>query len=234
MVGFWAFIFLVGIGNRAFHMFVLWKWPITYRHQSAQPGQATKPSYGVFGRIQNAFRKHIVVPATFGYRHQQPFWWCTVPTRLEFIIVWSFVLLNVLTLALDYSIVFPDMYNSTVPSLVFDFIIIRAGAMACANLGILWLMGSRNDVFLWLTGWSFGTMNVFHRWVARLTTAEAVIHGIGYTVTKYWYGGGEELAEAWQERYWWCGAIVSMSFSFTNLSNQVTCIIYDGNSSASY
>lgn len=35
---------------------------------------------------------------------------------------------------------------------------------------------------MWLTGWDFGTYNNFHRWVARISTAQAIIHSIGYTL----------------------------------------------------
>lgn len=35
---------------------------------------------------------------------------------------------------------------------------------------------------MWLTGWDFGTYNNFHRWVARVSTLQAVIHSVGYVV----------------------------------------------------
>ena len=42
---------------------------------------------------------------------------------------------------------------------------------------------------MWLTGWSFSTFNVFHRWVARVATIEAIVHSIGYTMFSFlgWY-----------------------------------------------
>ena len=57
----------------------------------------------------------------------------------------------------------------------------RAGFLAVANMPLLWLFAGRNDIFLWLTGWNFGTFNIFHRYVARVVTAEAIVHAIGYT-----------------------------------------------------
>lgn len=57
----------------------------------------------------------------------------------------------------------------------------RAGFLAVANMPLLWLFAGRNDIFLWLTGWNFGTFNIFHRYVARVVTAEAIAHAIGYT-----------------------------------------------------
>lgn len=58
----------------------------------------------------------------------------------------------------------------------------RTGVLSMSNLPLIWAFAMRNDVLIWLTGWSFSTFNVFHRWVARVATIEAIIHSIGYTV----------------------------------------------------
>jgi hypothetical protein len=54
--------------------------------------------------------------------------------------------------------------------------------MSYANLVMLWLFGGRNNIFLWATGWSFATFNLFHRSIAYVATLQAVVHSIGYTV----------------------------------------------------
>lgn len=54
--------------------------------------------------------------------------------------------------------------------------------MSYANLVILWLFGGRNNVFLWATGWSFSTFNLFHRAIARVATIQAIVHSVGYTI----------------------------------------------------
>lgn len=61
----------------------------------------------------------------------------------------------------------------------------RTGIISYANLPLLWLFAGRNDLLLWLTGWSFSTFNVFHRYVARVATAQAIAHSFGYTVHSY-------------------------------------------------
>lgn len=50
-----------------------------------------------------------------------------------------------------------------------------------ANLPLLWIFGTRNDILLWLSGWTFATFNRFHRWVARVAVAQAVAHSVAYT-----------------------------------------------------
>lgn len=64
---------------------------------------------------------------------------------------------------------------------IWTYVTDRTGILAVVNFPLLWVFAGRNDVLLWLTGWSFGTFNMFHRWLARIATVEAIIHSIGYT-----------------------------------------------------
>lgn len=94
-----------------------------------------------------------------------------------------------------------------------------------ANMPLMWVFAMRNNLLLWLTGWSFTTFNQFHRWIARIATIEAVIHSIGYTVEAFlglWHssislkakrntdGGKTEYVEEWNEQYWYMGVIVQI------------------------
>lgn len=106
---------------------------------------------------------------------------------------------------------------------IWTYVSDRTGILSVANLPILWLFAGRNDVFLWLTGWNFGTFNMFHRWVARVSTVEAIVHSIAYT---YIYAKGISivpigrssiylflvdgyLAEGYKEKFFYCGVVVS-------------------------
>lgn len=79
---------------------------------------------------------------------------------------------------------------------IWTYVSDRTGILAVANLPILWLFAGRNDVFLWLTGWNFGTFNMFHRWVARVSTVEAIVHSIAYT---YIYAKGTFTCPYWKK-----------------------------------
>jgi hypothetical protein len=57
--------------------------------------------------------------------------------------------------------------------------------MSFANLPLLWLFAGRNNIFMWATGWSFATFNIFHRHVAWIATAQAVIHTALYLFLFY-------------------------------------------------
>lgn len=41
------------------------------------------------------------------------------------------------------------------------------------------LLSGRNSPIAFLTGASFSTLQIYHRWVARVTFFQALFHGIG-------------------------------------------------------
>jgi hypothetical protein len=71
------------------------------------------------------------------------------------------------------------------PTQLWRYLADRTGVLAMANFPFLWTFGMRNNMLLWLTGWSFSTFNQFHRWIARVATVEAAIHSIAYTVEAF-------------------------------------------------
>jgi hypothetical protein len=58
----------------------------------------------------------------------------------------------------------------------------RTGIISYACLPWLWMFAGRNNIFLWLTGWSFATFNIFHRHIARWATLCAIVHSINWSV----------------------------------------------------
>jgi ferric-chelate reductase len=54
--------------------------------------------------------------------------------------------------------------------------------MSFANFPLLWLFAGRNNIFLWASGWSFASFNIFHRHVARVATLQAVVHSLLYII----------------------------------------------------
>jgi predicted ferric reductase len=68
---------------------------------------------------------------------------------------------------------------------LWRYIADRTGIIAVSNLPLLFTFAMRNNVLLWMTGWSFATFSKFHRWAARVATVEAIFHSIGYTVEAF-------------------------------------------------
>jgi hypothetical protein len=53
--------------------------------------------------------------------------------------------------------------------------------MCYSNLPLIWMFSGRNNIFLWATGWDYGTFNLFHRNIARVATLQAIVHSVSYT-----------------------------------------------------
>jgi predicted ferric reductase len=76
------------------------------------------------------------------------------------------------------------------------------------NLPLLWLFAGRNDFLMWITGWSFSSFNLMHRWVARVAVVQAIVHSIGYTWIERDY-----YATEWADLYWRCGIFATVLMS---------------------
>jgi predicted ferric reductase len=87
----------------------------------------------------------------------------------------------------------------------------RAGALAVCNFPLLWLFTGRNNFLQWVTGWTFSTFNVFHRWIARVVIVEAIIHSACYTVWEGRDGGFAGYASWFEEGLWTIAGVTAAS-----------------------
>ncbi|GES66786.1 FRE family ferric-chelate reductase [Aspergillus terreus] len=55
---------------------------------------------------------------------------------------------------------------------ILRYVADRTGILSFANFPLIWLFAGRNNVFLWATGWSFATFNIFHRHIAWIATIQ--------------------------------------------------------------
>ena len=122
-------------------------------------------------RLKTWLRRKLLLPALFGRKHIQPIGYYLLPTRGQSLMIGSYVLLNVLFLAADYS----RAGGRTVKA-VGD----RAGHLAICQLPIFFLFAGRNNFLIWISGWPYNDFQVFHKWIARVATLEAVIHSACY------------------------------------------------------
>lgn len=133
------------------------------------------------GPVINTLRKHIALSPLFSWSHaqmkfQSTFFEMNVPLRMESlaIFVWwvlCFVFIGV----------------STSPSstqLRIDLIGQRTGVLAMFSVPVLILCAGRNNILIWLTGWTYSRFMVFHRWISRMTALLALIHAILFSVSR--------------------------------------------------
>jgi hypothetical protein len=120
-------------------------------------------------RLKTWFRRRFLLPALFGRKHIQPLGYYQFPTRGQTLMVAGYALLNLVFLATDY----PG--DRTIKALAD-----RAGHLAVVNLPLYFLFAGRNNLLIWVTSWPQRDFQVFHKWIARTSTLEAVIHSAGY------------------------------------------------------
>lgn len=156
------------------------------RHVTSDSLEALSPNFTrrkrPSSKIEVLFKRHISIPATFNNRCSEPLGWCTIPSRIQSLTIFIFVLFNIILCSIDYRTTEGNLYWPEKRVQLWRYVSDRTGIISLANFPLIWLFGMRNNVLMWLTGWGYGTYNNFHRWVARVSTAQAVVHSIGYTV----------------------------------------------------
>jgi len=183
MYYFWAIVISVGICTRLLSLIQ----GLQHQEWSPIPEEDTNESHHVTTRSNikslpyALLKQYIIIPATFGYRCSQNFRWCTIPPRIQSLTIATFVILNAVLCSISYTAFSGNIFWPEKSEQYWRYISDRTGVISMANLPLIWLFGTRNNVLIWLTGWGFGTYNNFHRWVARVATLQAVVHSIGYT-----------------------------------------------------
>ncbi|EXJ60500.1 hypothetical protein A1O7_04653 [Cladophialophora yegresii CBS 114405] len=211
--GFWGGLMLIGIINRiATHFFhsrrLRLRTDVEGSHSSMpQRGRSGPTTFA--SAIHHWLRAHVIIPAAFGSHSTRPLLWSTIPTRMETIILVSFWVMTFILCCVSYYISWPNLYY-TEPQQAWRYISDRTGIICYATLPWLWMFSGRNNIFLWLTGWSFATFNIFHRHIARCATVLAIIHSIGWSVLEANLG---YFADSWTEQYWYMGAMATIAMS---------------------
>ncbi|ETS81728.1 hypothetical protein PFICI_06730 [Pestalotiopsis fici W106-1] len=216
MLVFWGLVVTIGLLNRIL-LYLMHKTKSQTRisdsaHSGAsEDGEALIPSRNPrLGRFGGWLNAHVFLPATFGYRKAQPFGWYTVPPRIQSLTILLFIIMNFVFTVHGYHVFPENLYYPRVISQTLRYVSDRTGIIAFANFPLIWLFGMRNNVMLWVTGWDFATYNNFHRWIARVSTAQAVIHSVGYTILVFYENGWGHFVAYWHVTWWFSKAAILM------------------------
>ncbi|KAJ1324890.1 ferric-chelate reductase [Microdochium nivale] len=220
---FWAAVFAIGLFYRA-----MARWSIS---SSVKRGSAwiplddsedeefgssfkSSPSPSSRSSLPHLWlKRYITVPATFGYRSSQSFGWYTVPPRVQSLTLTAFLIMNVVFCCHGYWVFPGNMYWPDTRTQWLRYIADRTGILSFANFPLIWVFGIRNNLLLWLTGWDFGTYNNFHRWVARISTVQAIVHSVAYTIQVFDSIGWDGFVAYFDQFFWWTGEIATVLMS---------------------
>ncbi|KAG5371978.1 Ferric/cupric reductase transmembrane component 2 [Yarrowia sp. C11] len=159
-----------------------------------------------------SFRKYVSLPALFGYKHSQPMGWDPLkmasPTRIQSLVVLGYLIMAFVLCFPSYP--FNDDYEEagTWGTQLEAFVADRTGIMSFTQAPIVFLFAGRNNLLMWLTGWSFDTFNVYHRWTSRVMMVYAIIHSCIWT-----WMCRDNLAVDAAELYWVLGTVATIAGS---------------------
>ncbi|PLB47489.1 FRE family ferric-chelate reductase [Aspergillus steynii IBT 23096] len=175
--GFWAAVLAVGTLHRFIQQFLL--------SRRASMGRQQHPLVRTFGspfrRMYSWIHTHLVVASPLPSHGRHILWW-TFPTRVEAVVTFTFWVISIVLCMVGYRTFSGNIYWPDISAQLLRYAADRTGILSFANLPLLWLFAGRNNIFLWATGWSFATFNIFHRHVAWIATIQALIHTILYLI----------------------------------------------------
>ncbi|KAL1297967.1 hypothetical protein AAFC00_006475 [Neodothiora populina] len=187
LYGFWGGIVLLGALHQLWQLWHL-RTCTPETSNTNERGTIALRRYPAFiETLRHWSRTHLQTPPAFGKHHARLLYWCTIPTRLESVVILAYWIITIILVGTDYVFYSNDIqptggdYATTLGRQRWGTFANRCAVLALSNLPILWLFAGRNNILLWVTGWEFQTFNIFHRHVARVTILLIIGHAASYT-----------------------------------------------------
>ncbi|GAA5899620.1 hypothetical protein JCM6882_001165 [Rhodosporidiobolus microsporus] len=172
--------------------------------------------------LRTFFAKHIGLASVFSGQASEPHavfgMKCAtiqIPTRIHSFILLVYVAFNIIVAFCWYQSPVPNLWYQDL-GWHFDFLLRgwadRTGIIAIAATPLALALAGRNSPIAVLTGASYSTLQIYHRWVSRMAATHAIFHSIGYSWLEGMYGTAtyrEEFAYA----YWNWGVAATVGGS---------------------
>ncbi|GAA6043586.1 hypothetical protein JCM8097_005268 [Rhodosporidiobolus ruineniae] len=139
-----------------------------------------------------------------------------IPTRVHSIIIFLYVLFNTLVAFLWYEPLVPNLWYQDL-GYHFTFYLRgfadRTGIIAIAATPLALVLAGRNSPIAAMTGASYATLQIYHRWVSRAAVGHAISHSIAYSLMEGLYGL-EPYREEFKYAYWNWGVAATVGGGF--------------------
>lgn len=134
-----------------------------------------------------------------------------MPTRGQSIFLFYLIAINLILCCVGYESHQPNSWYASKTQEIRSFVGNRTGALSLVNLALAVLYAGRNNLLISLTDWSQTTYLLLHRWVAGISTIQAIIHSIIYLWN--YLESGEHATEAKLD-YWVWGVVATLGMTF--------------------
>ena len=165
------------------------------------------------GPISNFWRKNVTLPALFKKDKANEVlcfkvFYFLAPSRIESIVIFGFCLVTTFCSAhalhyFDEDVLYEDREHA-----MLKYCSDRTGIIATILVPLLILLAGRNNFLQWITGINFATFITYHKWVARVTFIEIVIHGAVWTKI---FKLDNEMSEYYEQNYMIWGAVATVA-----------------------
>lgn len=168
----------------------------------------------------NLMKKYLTFPTLWNnsYHERTYMLWKIIPfnfpLRLNGIIITFFVILTIILGCIDYNVTLPHPYLSTQYYANLILVSFRTDMMSIALFPLIYIFGSRNNIFMPLSGLSFSNFQVYHKWCAYVSVTLAFIHTIVWSV--WAFGAGGPYSAKYSHTYWKWG-IAAIAIMITML-----------------
>jgi hypothetical protein len=161
--------------------------------------------------LASRLNAYLNYPPAIGSRHSVPiFNLMIMPTRGQSIFLFYLIAINIILCCVGYESRQPNSWFATSTQEIRSLVGNRTGALSLVNLALAVLYAGRNNVLISLTDWSQTTYLLLHRWVAGISTLQAIIHSIIYLWN--YLESGEHATEAKLD-YWVWGVIATLGMT---------------------
>lgn len=205
-----VFIFIVlGMINNLYH--------IIHSRLATNPRPKKK---SIITRANRYLRKALINPALFtnGCHSAQSFLLgirVTIPTRIESIAIAIFLVINVIILFPNYRVFDDNTYwPNDMPIQLGRYIADRSGIIAFTQLPIIYLFAGRNNLLIFLTGWSYDRFTVAHKWISRTMFFNTMVHSLAYTWYPWHISGWDLYVYYAQDQYFQYGVAATVIGAF--------------------
>lgn len=148
----------------------------------------------------------------------------TMPVRLHAIVIIGYVILNVVFCCVNYDIVYPNTVFTCRKGQTFVAIADRTGIIGTIQLPLVYLLATRNNIASSVTGLSYRTFQLMHKWTSRIVFLLLIFHCIFYLLFVNVRG---DYIERWGLLKWRCANTAFAVISLTMLVSFFKRFVYE-------